>query len=384
MVVIKYQIANKPLKNAMENVNNKNQSKTSIIRIMQVLENYSDEKHPLQQQEIIDYLEKDYCIQMERKAVGYNIGLLVEMFNDDDSPIKVVSKRKVGTWIEKRYFEDNEIRFLIDLVRSNYSFSPRILSELCKKILSMASFNYRNPDDSQKKPDKSLREEDMAQSDDTEDFALATERFGFGDLDTKDIIENAIQLKRKCQFLYCIQGRGGVEFVWTPLYVGMRSGRYYVLFYAEDQTCRWIRLDYIEDADISTEEAESIDLGRLIECVHVMQWNDPDIEDENSIYMHIFVIDNQITKLNLVDALGTDFEIECAKRKSDFRVVRAKCVDDQANAFVDENWAHVLMVEPNDDGMQNNRMKRWYKKNFAQDEDPSVVRTDRDDSDSDN
>ena len=352
----------------MGNVNNKSQSKTSIIRIMQVLEKYSDEKHPLQQQEIIDYLEKDYGIQMERKAVGYNIGLLVEVFNDDNSPIKVVSKRKIGTWIEKRYFEDNEIQFLIDLVKSNYSFSTRLRSELCKKLLSMASFNYRNPGDSQKEPDKTLREEDMAQSDDTEDFTIATERFGFGDLDTKGIIAKAIQLKRKCQFTYCIQGRGGVEFVWTPLYVGIRSSRYYVLFYAEDQTCRWIRLDYINDADISEQEADLIDMGRLIECVHIMQWNDPDIVDGNSVYQHVFVIDNQITTLDLVDALGTDFEIECAKRKSDFRVVRANCSVDQAYVFATNNWAHVLMTEPYDDGLkkstQNNRMLRWYKNLF--------------------
>ena len=53
-------------------------TKLALVRILQILEQYSDFDHPLKQQDIIDYLEKDYGIVIERKAVGRNLSLLKE------------------------------------------------------------------------------------------------------------------------------------------------------------------------------------------------------------------------------------------------------------------------------------------------------------------
>lgn len=50
--------------------------KLALIRILDILKFYSDVNHPLTQEEIIDYLESDYGIVIERKAVGRNISLL--------------------------------------------------------------------------------------------------------------------------------------------------------------------------------------------------------------------------------------------------------------------------------------------------------------------
>ena len=51
-------------------------TKLALVRILQILEQYSDFDHPLKQQDIIDYLDKDYGIVIERKAVGRNLSLL--------------------------------------------------------------------------------------------------------------------------------------------------------------------------------------------------------------------------------------------------------------------------------------------------------------------
>ena len=59
--------------------------KTLIMRIYQVLDEYSDEEHPLTQQNIIDILERDYDVVCERKAVGRNISYLKEMGFDIES-----------------------------------------------------------------------------------------------------------------------------------------------------------------------------------------------------------------------------------------------------------------------------------------------------------
>ena len=53
-------------------------TKLALVRILQILEQYSDFDHPLKQQDIIDYLDRDYGIAIERKAVGRNLSLLKE------------------------------------------------------------------------------------------------------------------------------------------------------------------------------------------------------------------------------------------------------------------------------------------------------------------
>ena len=47
--------------------------KLALIRILQILREHSDYKHPLLQEEIANYLEKEYGIVIERKAVGFGL-----------------------------------------------------------------------------------------------------------------------------------------------------------------------------------------------------------------------------------------------------------------------------------------------------------------------
>jgi len=48
-------------------------SKTALIRIYEILRDYSDRDHPLTQQDIIDKLESEYNLSMERRAVRRNL-----------------------------------------------------------------------------------------------------------------------------------------------------------------------------------------------------------------------------------------------------------------------------------------------------------------------
>ena len=50
--------------------------KLLILRIYQILNEYSDVDHKLKQADIIKYLAKDYGINCERKAVARNIEYL--------------------------------------------------------------------------------------------------------------------------------------------------------------------------------------------------------------------------------------------------------------------------------------------------------------------
>ena len=52
---------------------------TLLFRLYQVLFDYSDENNLLTQQDIIDILEREYGLVVERKAIGRNISYLNEM-----------------------------------------------------------------------------------------------------------------------------------------------------------------------------------------------------------------------------------------------------------------------------------------------------------------
>lgn len=50
-----------------------------IIRVLQVLEKYSDADNLLKQKDIIKYLKDDYDLNIERKAVSNNLAVLSSM-----------------------------------------------------------------------------------------------------------------------------------------------------------------------------------------------------------------------------------------------------------------------------------------------------------------
>ena len=88
--------------------------KLALLRIAQILHKYSDEAHPLKQEDIAAYLSRDYGIEIERKAVGRNLSLLKEAGYD------IISTRN-GCYLEKREFEDAERGRLVQLfVRSEF------------------------------------------------------------------------------------------------------------------------------------------------------------------------------------------------------------------------------------------------------------------------
>ena len=118
--------------------------KLLIIRILQILEYYSDVNHPLTQEEIIKKLYDNYGI--ERKAIGRNIALLQDMFeresmNKTATAIVIESDKRKGTFLDKRLFEDSELRLLIDGVLSSKHISENYSKDLIEK-LSMLSNKY--------------------------------------------------------------------------------------------------------------------------------------------------------------------------------------------------------------------------------------------------
>lgn len=109
--------------------------KTLIMRIYQVLENYSDENHPMKQQDVLDKLEADYGIECERKAVGRNISYLQEMGFD----IEICGR---GAYLASRHFENSELRLLIDSVLGSRHVNSQYSKQLIDKLASLGGKNF--------------------------------------------------------------------------------------------------------------------------------------------------------------------------------------------------------------------------------------------------
>ena len=110
--------------------------KTLIMRIYQILDEYSDEEHPLTQQNIIDILERDYDIPCERKAVGRNVSYLKEMGFDIESGAN-------GTYLASRKLENAELRLLIDSVLSSRNVNSTHSEQLINKLITLGARQAR-------------------------------------------------------------------------------------------------------------------------------------------------------------------------------------------------------------------------------------------------
>ena len=121
----------------------KENQKLALLRVLHVLLKYTDEAHPLTQDEILAYLEKDYGISGDRRLVARQLNLLHEAYDVLNSPISLVSNPRKGTYIEQREFEDSELRLLIDGVLSSRHIAPKHSKDLIEKLCKQANIYFR-------------------------------------------------------------------------------------------------------------------------------------------------------------------------------------------------------------------------------------------------
>ena len=110
--------------------------KLALIRIWQILKEYSDFDHPLTQEDISHHLENDYGIVIERKAISRNISLLKEAGVEIES-------RRAGSYLEGRDFEDSELHMLIDGVLSSKHITARHSKDLIDRLCSLSNKYFR-------------------------------------------------------------------------------------------------------------------------------------------------------------------------------------------------------------------------------------------------
>lgn len=210
--------------------------KLALLRILQILEQYSDYDHPLKQEDIANYLDKDYGIVIERKAVGRNLSLLKEAGYD------IASDRR-GSYLAERTFDDSELRMLIDGVLASRHITAKHSKELIERLCSLSNRYFR----SHVKNIWSVNEWSK-----TDNQAL------FYNI---EIIDAAIEKKKQIAFCYNKYGADKKlhktsDQRATPYQMILRNQRYYLIACNEKwKNLGHYRLDRITDIRLTDEPA---------------------------------------------------------------------------------------------------------------------------------
>ena len=111
--------------------------KLALLRILQILHKYSDIQHPLTQEKIAYYLDSEYGIVIERKAISRNISLLM------DADVEIGHCRD-GYYLETREFEDTELKLLVDSVLCNQNITAKHSADLIEKLCKLSNKYFRS------------------------------------------------------------------------------------------------------------------------------------------------------------------------------------------------------------------------------------------------
>ena len=213
--------------------------KASILMILKVLEEYSDEEHFLTQQNIIDKVYQEYGIELERKSVAFSIELLQELDYDiNKSP-------RGGYALLSRSFDNSEIRFITDALFSSKSISGKQATELANKLNSCLSKCQR------KDYGFIYKSSELSRTDNKEVFY------------TLETIEEAKRKGKRVSFQYLtfdengkpVVKKDGYRYIVSPYYSVNSNGRYYLIcnYREKYRAIQWFRIDFIVNIKIEEE-----------------------------------------------------------------------------------------------------------------------------------
>lgn len=116
-----------------------NNTKARLLYVLKLLEQYSDEEHPLTTADLLSMLMDKYGISTHRITLKTDIETL-QSFGID---IEVINSSQNKYYISNRLFELPELKLLIDAVESSKFITASKSKELVQKICSQTSESKR-------------------------------------------------------------------------------------------------------------------------------------------------------------------------------------------------------------------------------------------------
>jgi len=111
------------------------ETKARVLYLLKILEQYSDEEHPLSTTELIAMLMEKYGISTHRITLKTDIETL-QSFGID---IEVINSSQNKYYISSRQFEIPELKLLIDAVESSKFITEKKSEVLVSKLTSLVS-----------------------------------------------------------------------------------------------------------------------------------------------------------------------------------------------------------------------------------------------------
>lgn len=213
--------------------------KLAIVRIYQILKEHSDQEHPITQTEIAEYLESEYGLYMERKAIGRNIALLKEAGLG-------INSVKDGSYLEDRVFEDAELHLLIDGILCSKHIAVAHSKTMIKKLCDMSSEHFKSSSN------YIYTVNDRGKTDNYEVFY------------TIEVIDAAIEQGKQVLYQYNKYGvdkklhKSSRQCV-TPYLMILNNQRYYLMGYSDKwERMTFQRIDRMTNIEITEDKAKRI------------------------------------------------------------------------------------------------------------------------------
>ena len=212
------------------------------VRILEILELYSDENHLLTHDDILRHLDHDYNMMLERKSIGRHLQNLISGGYD------IITTRR-GCYLASRNFDNAELRVLIDNVLFSNYINENHAQQLIKKLRNMGDIAFRN---------QTRYIHDVIRHNRTKSPTIFF---------TAETIGEAIEKKRRISFIYnrVIEKDKVPTPVWDesivvdPYYLVAKNGWYYLIgLDGRDQCITNYRLDKISDLVIKKEDRKDL------------------------------------------------------------------------------------------------------------------------------
>jgi len=237
--------------------------KNISICILEILKEHSNEEHRLSQKQIREYLQSDYGLNCDRKAVHRNLEALLDL----DFPIEYKEKKRTtagrttGETVEDSVlsdfyfvhdFTDSELRFLIDCLMFSKNIPASQGQELVAKLEKLSSKHFRSKNQHIHTMNVNAPENpELFLNIDLIDEALTKEK-------QVSFFYNRYGADKKLHPVKDKEGNPRITTV-TPLQIVAANGRHYMIACPEGaMEVRHYRLDKITNMELTTNSGVNV------------------------------------------------------------------------------------------------------------------------------
>ena len=295
--------------------------------ILDILREYTDEEHPLTQQEVLKLLKMNYGMECDRRSIKNNIDYLKDLGCD-------ISTEK-GYRLMSREFDDSELRILIDSVLFSKSISSRQAKDLIKKIRSLARQHFNAK---------------VSHVCNLPDINRTINKQAMYSLDT---INDAIAEKKKISFIYNSIGtdfklhpRRDSEYIVNPYQIVANNGKFYLIGnYDKYDNVAHFRIDRMTDVRMLSDNVKKMkDIPELKDGLNLPKHMAEHIYMFSGKSVAVKMRTTEDMMSELVDWFGTDFRI--IEKNGDKITVRVSCNENAIRYWALQYGPYVEILSP--------------------------------------